>query len=326
MSSRRFIFGTFSVIFQLALISGIIWVSWHRQDLTDWWRINHYRPSVEMQNIIGRAGIINRGHDLLYASQAEVDDRLAFNQACSSNSERSIVLGCYRNQHIYIYDVLDSRLNGVKEVTAAHEMLHAAYERLSSAERQHVNAMLEPIIKNTTDEHILALIQLYNAQEPGELYNEMHSVLGTEYRNLSPELEQYYSRYFTDRKKVVGYSEGYEAIFSASKTRIAADDQQLDQLKTSIEANNSELELQQGEIAATVKQLSELRAANNIEAYNWNVPLYNDKVHQFNALVTATRTLVDRYNALVEQRNQEAAVQNTLYQSLDSHYQALPQN
>lgn len=328
MNSRRFIFGSLGVVLQLTLLGGALWGVWYRQDIIDWWRINHYRPSVEIQNIIGRTSIIKRGRDLLYASQAEVDDRRVFNQVCPNNSsnERSIVLGCYHNQRIYIYDVLDPRLNGVKEVTAAHEMLHAAYERLGASEKQQVNAMLAPIIKNMIDERILGLIQLYNTQEPGELYNEMHSVLGTEYRNLTPELEHYYSRYFNDRKKVVGYSEGYQAIFGASKARITADDKQLDELKTKIDDNNTELQREQGEIAATATQLNALRAADNIEAYNWNVPLYNEKVRKFNALVTATRALVEQYNTLVEQRNQEAAVQNTLYQSLDSHYQALPQN
>ena len=36
----------------------------------------------------------------------------------------------------YIYNVNDERLNGLKEVTAAHEMLHAAYERLPESDKK----------------------------------------------------------------------------------------------------------------------------------------------------------------------------------------------
>ncbi len=53
------------------------------------------------------------------------------------------ILGCYVTQRIYIYDVKDAKLDGIREVTAAHEMLHAAYERMSSSEQTKVNALLE---------------------------------------------------------------------------------------------------------------------------------------------------------------------------------------
>ena len=52
------------------------------------------------------------------------------------------MLGCYiLNKGIYVYDITDDRLAGVRQVTTAHEMLHAAYDRLSVKERAQVDAM-----------------------------------------------------------------------------------------------------------------------------------------------------------------------------------------
>ena len=38
---------------------------------------------------------------------------------------KTAVLGCYANREISIFNVTDQRLDGIREVTAAHEMLHA---------------------------------------------------------------------------------------------------------------------------------------------------------------------------------------------------------
>lgn len=314
------------VVFQLALIGLSVWAILHRQDIIDWYRLQNYHPLAEVIQLADHDTMVNRGRDLFYASQPSIDDKQPFNDHCSNNGERSLVLGCYRAQRIFVFNVTDPKLDGVKEVTAAHEMLHAAYERLSSSDKQKVNNMLLPVIKNITDKRLLGLIQLYNKQEPGELYNEMHSVLGTEYRNLTPDLEQYYRQYFSDRSKIVGYSEKYEAVFTESKNRIAAYDTQLAALKQQIQNNNSELEQRLQELNQKSAQLNQLREDGQIQQYNSMVPAYNTQVNQFNALLAQTKNLIDEYNALVDRRNQEAVAQNALYESLNSRYQAIPSN
>ena len=310
----------------MVLLVALTWAAFHRQDVIDWIRVRTYQPSAAVAQLAMADSMTSAGRYLFYASEPSVDDRIAFNQHCVNTSEHSLVLGCYAAQRIYVYDVTDPQLSGTKEVTAAHEMLHAAYERLSASEQQRVNEMLTPIIQHMTDPRILELIQLYNKQEPGQLYNEMHSVLATEYHTLSPELEKYYSRYFADRQKIVGYADRYQAIFSASKARIASYDQQLNALKTQIQANNASLETRQQDLNVESAQLSSLRNANNIDQYNRLVPDYNAKVNAFNDLAARTRQLIGQYNSLIDQRNQEAAAQNTLYQNLDSRYQVMPQN
>jgi uncharacterized coiled-coil DUF342 family protein len=315
-----------STIMTITFVVGGAWLVANHQQVIDWWRLASYTPSVEIKQLADNDAMSGRGRDLFYASDPHVEAGADFNNACTSQNEKTIVLGCYKAQRIFLYNVTDTRLDGVKEVTAAHEMLHAAYERLSNADKQHVNALLKPIIEDMKDQRILDLITLYNQQEPGELYNEMHSILGTEHIDLSPELEEYYKQYFTGRRKIVDYSEQYQAVFVQSQNKLDEYDKQLDSLKSNIDESNNALRDRQAQLEAESNQLNQLQAKGQVQAYNQAIPNYNAKVREFNALVEQTRQLVQQYNAIVVERNNQAAAQNNLYQSLDSRYQTVPQN
>lgn len=317
--------GIANFVLSTLVIAGIIFAIFHVQDIIDFYRVQTFKPSAEISQLTTNISVNDKGKNLFFASHPELQNKEDFNQSCPDHGEETIVLGCYYLQTIYLYNVTDKRLNGVKEVTAAHEMLHAAYERLNSEDKKHLNTLLDAQIKIVTDERILNLIELYNKHEPGQLHNEMHSILGTEYRELTPALEAHYEQYFTDRKKVVSYSEGYEAIFSASKKHIEAIDAQLQDLKKQVDIKNSILETQQQQLEVESGHLDSLRNSNP-EAYNRAASEYNTKVDAFNMLVVQNQQLVDQHNALVEERNREVAAQDNLYQGLNSRYQTVPQN
>ena len=76
----------------------------------------------------------DKGRNLFYVYDPQLLDKDGFNTQCTIE-EQSIVLGCYDGSGIYLYDISDVRLEGVEEVTSAHEMLHAAYGRLSAKEK-----------------------------------------------------------------------------------------------------------------------------------------------------------------------------------------------
>ncbi len=314
------------IAFLLLVVGSAGWTLLNRQFVIDWWRIRTFTPSSDVAQLAIRDTLVGRGHDLFMASEPQVQNGSDFNSSCPSKGEKTIVLGCYAAQRIYVYNVTDERLTGVKEVTAAHEMLHAAYERLSVSDQAKVNAMLKPIIDGMTDKRILELIKLYNQQEPGQLYNEMHSILGTEYAHLTPDLEDYYKQYFGNRQTVVGYALAYQQPFTDSQNKLDEYDAQLDALKPQIDQNNASLKQQQADLQDESNRLGQLRAQGNIQAYNESVPGYNAKVASFNQLVQLTRDLVAEYNALVVKHNQEATAQNDLQQSLDSSYQSVPKN
>ena len=98
-------------------------------------------------------------------------------------------------------------------------MLHAAYGRTKRQGKERVNNLTAIAVQNSTNTRILNLIESYRLREPSSVENEIHSIVGTEIREIPVELEEYYSRYFLNRLRVVEYSEQYEAVFVSLKLK-----------------------------------------------------------------------------------------------------------
>lgn len=322
---HKFGWGIFNLLLIVAIGLGGWWVYFHHQDIVDWWRLQHYTPSAAVAQLANDDTMVGQGRNMFYASNPQIEDRSAFNANCGASlNEQGSVLGCYTRQNIYIFDVNDPRLPGVQQVTAAHETLHAAYERLDGATKARVDTLLQAELdKRTNDTDLQQAIALYNKTEPGELLNEMHSILGTEYSVLSPELEQYYQQYFSNRAKIVAYAKTYKSVFSASRARITMYQSRLDTLKQQIDSNTSQLNERIGEITTQSAQLEALRSSDP-KTYNQQVPGFNAKVVAYNQLAATTQNLINQYNAIVVQYKNEIALQTDLTHSLDSKYQPVP--
>ena len=183
--------------------------------------------------------------------------------------------------------------------------------------------MLNQAYKQVNDQRIRSTIDDYR-KNGADVTNELHSILGTEVRNLPPELEQYYKQYFTDREKIVSYSERYEAVFSARKTQIAAADVKLAELKTQIDTTNADLDNKSSQLKANRSQLESLAASKQYEAYNVAVPGYNVSVQSFNTTVKAVQKMIDEYNALVKERNDAVVEEGQLVKAIDSRPSTVP--
>lgn len=208
------------LLMSLALLLGALVVFFNRQPLYDQVMAWQFQPSPAIAAISDRTDFSDKGQLLFYASQPQLLGRSAFNDACrSTETEHTAVLGCYTGSRIFLFDIHNQTLDGIKEVTAAHEMLHAAYQRLPKAEKERVDALLAKQSFGEDAERINALLVEYAKSEPGERLNELHSILGTEVRTLDPELETYYKQYFTNRSVVVELSERYQAVFAELQSR-----------------------------------------------------------------------------------------------------------
>lgn len=225
-----------AVVLNIALLLLAVWVFLNRQFVLDQIALFNYRPPAEIAAIARDTTMTDESKRYFYASHPVISDRAEFNVQCASHDEQTAVLGCYNGKNIYLFNVTDPQLEGIKQVTAAHEMLHAAYQRLSPGERKTLDASLEIALKNINSERLQKMIDYYNKVEPGELLNEMHSILGTEVAKLDPALEDHYRRYFVDRQKIVNYAATYEKVFDTLQ-----DQQQslLQELKITAETINS---------------------------------------------------------------------------------------
>lgn len=305
----------------LGLVLLIIFAALQHQAVYDWIALRGYQVPAEIAALSQADGLTPEAQKILYVNHPELNDKPAFNANCPNNGgEQTIVLGCYKSDQrgIYVYRVDDPQLHGVKEVTTAHEMLHAAYDRLSYFDRKKVDAMLLDYYNNHADKQTKATIDAYRSSEPDDLINEMHSIFGTEVSQLPADLEQYYSRYFTNRAQVVAYAQTYSAVFTTRKDKIAAYDAQLNELKPKIEANKQSLGEQSASLSEQRRQLEALRNSGNTAAYNRQVDGYNGQVNAYNSMLRETQSMITEYNSIVDQRNAIAIEEQNLAQSLDS--------
>jgi uncharacterized protein YeaO (DUF488 family) len=312
----------FGVVFTLSLI-GLILVAWfQRQYVYDQWRLSNYQPSAEIAALADRTTMTDKGRRLFYVNQPVVVSEADFNESCKTQ-ESSIVLGCYiQNRGIYIYNVTDERLTGVKEVTSAHEMLHSAYDRLSSKEKQRIDQLTDQAYKQLNNERIRKNVENYRSQDPSVVPNELHSILATEVRTLSPDLEEYYKQYFDDRQKIVDFSERYEAEFTSRQQKVADIDKQLASLKQKIEAERSSLDADYNNLLSEKRRLDALLTAGDVAAYNQSVPGFNSDIADYNSSVRMVDSDIAEYNSLVKQRNAIAVEVQNLAEAIDSRPQS----
>jgi hypothetical protein len=260
-----------------------------------------------------------KARHLFYINRPAIETKSDFTKNCPAGGEKTIVLGCYKNGEsgIYVLSVTDARLQGVEQVTAAHEMLHAAYNRLSPDDKKYVDGLLESYYRQgLKDQRIKAILQSYQTSEPGQQLNEMHSIFGTEVANLPAPLENYYKQYFSDRIKITNDAAHYQAAFTSRQATVAKDDVQLKAWQAEIKQDEASLVSQQSQLSAEQTQLSQYKSGGSIAAYNATVPDYNAKVDAYNSLVVATKQRIATYNQLVAARNTIAVEETQLEQSL----------
>ncbi len=293
----------------------------NRQSIIDWWKLQNYSPPATISALATDSTMTDYSRRVFYVNQPTLDKENFVQNCPNSRKEQSIVLGCYHsNQNgIFLQKVVDPRLYGVEQVTAAHEMLHAGYDRLSTSERERIDALLEDYYNNQLkDERIIETIDAYKITEPNDIVNEMHSIFATEIPNLPTELEQYYKKYFKDRQQVVAFAQRYQSEFSSREAAVAAADKKIAILKTQKESIEADIDSRQAAIDNKRAELEALRDTENISAFNANVPVYNNMVVSFNFRVRELRAIISEHNALVERRNAIALEENELVKSLSS--------
>ena len=293
--------------------------------LYDYYAAAQYTPSTRVKEMSGKLALTEEGRRLLYASHPQIETDKEFNKDCQSTERTAAMLGCYYKRKIFIYDVQHAELEGAVEVTTAHEMLHAAYDRLNIFERTEVDAMLRQAYETVKDEpDIKALMEYYRKAQPGTDINELHSIIGATVSSVTPELEKYYARYFDDRATVVAMNTRYTAVFKQVEQRAEELSRQLKteesslstdlssyesdhmQLQTDIESFNQRassggftsrqaFELARSSLTTRVSTLEARRSDINAR-----IASYNSRVEELNALSVRAKELNQSINGVAE--------------------------
>lgn len=310
------------VVLAGVIIAGVLlWVN--RLAVADDIRLIGYTPPANISTLASQIQFTQEGQRLFYASHPSIEDKATFNPHCQANEAGQAVLGCYTKDSIYVYNVTDSRLDGVQEVTAAHETLHAAYARLSDSERTTVDGMIQRFYDNklANDAAFKERFSVYDSLSQADKLNEFHSIFGTEVASLSPELETYYKQYFKDRSIISADYAKYQAPFDALKNEQSNLQTQIDTLKTEIQSSKTQYETDRTALDADIKAFNQ---KSNSGGYTSQSDFSSDRsalVSRSNALNAEADDInskIDQYNNAVNQYNSLSIQTEDLQNSLNS--------
>jgi uncharacterized protein YukE len=290
------------------------------QALSDWWKLRGYSPPASVSNLAEQDAMTPKARHIFYVNRPDLESGATqFRKDCGE-TEKTIILGCYHSDQsgIFVYNVQDVRLAGIQQVTSAHELLHAAYDRLSTKDRNYVDGLLQNYYQTVTDKRIIDTINQYKQSEPSDVVNEMHSIFGTEIASLPAPLEQYYSRYFSSRRAVTDFAANYQTEFTSREEAIKADDSQLAQMKSNINSEEQNLQYELSRISNDRARLDAERSSGQVDLYNSQVLAFNQEINAYNRGVDNLRSDIEAYNNLVDSRNSIASELASLDKAIDT--------
>lgn len=310
----------------LALLVGGAIAYLHRQQINDHFAAQRFDPSPAIVQLTDELHLTEAGHRIFWASAPTLDASQNFNDQCAKvdHSEEGHILGCYTGGQVHLFEVKDERLNGIVEVTAAHELLHAAFARLSDSEKsslaRKLNKLYEELVPGDPD--LEQRMSVYTGLSRMAFANELHSVLGTEQRELPGWLEAHYATWLEDRGAILNYFDDYHAIFNELKQRA-------DELEAEMTALRADVEQRSAAYDAAVEQFNtewaNFIARNEAFEFSNNPDEFYRQRDSFyerrDALGEEMRNLnadIDRYEQMRNELLELSELNHELEQQLDS--------
>jgi hypothetical protein len=304
-------------------LAAAVWGYLNRQFIEDNVASFNFKPSQQIESLTNRLDLTATGRLVLFASLPEVKSRDDFQSNCVVREDDINILGCYSFGKIFVYDITDPELDGIKEVTLAHEMLHAVYERLSSQEKSRLAPYLEQVYNQIKDEDLESRMSYYERNEPDERYNELHSIIGTEVASskVPAELEQHYGKYFANRSKVVELHDSYQGKFSELKQKADELKAKLEELADEINKQRVEYDENWANLSAEIAEFNRRAEAGYFvsqAAFDAERSLLVGKVATLDKLWGQINDQISNYNLIVEEYNEISLRAEKLNSSLDS--------
>lgn len=266
---------------------------------------------------LGRmASMSAKGRAIFADTQPRIDERTSFGGDCPiDEAASSVVLGCYSGGRIFLLRVDRADLAGVLTVTAAHEMLHAAYAHLDAEQKKRINGLIDDYL-TAPDPRVTDALAEYQQIEGADLADEAHSMIGTLVRDLPPPLERYYAQYFGGRGAVVDAFEAYRHVFDDLQAAYDSLAAEVDALSAELASLDSQVRGASAEADRLLREIDSLRSQGRVDESNALVGPQNAAASSANGLVGRYNSLVATYNAKVDELNNAAISVNAAYESL----------
>lgn len=310
--------GILTVLLIAAVLVAAPWDPQRRQTYADQWIVWTEPPGAEVSRLAEQLTLTETGRRVFFASRPQIEAARDFEANC--DFEAAIVLGCYGAGRIHVYDVTDARLAGTVEATAAHELLHAVYERMPADDRGRVDRLVADFVTTLPDDDAnVTIVADYPASQRAD---EWHSRVGTSYAALPAELEQHYARIFDDRARVVAFDSG-------SMTELEGYTDRIDQLSAELDSASSELAARSSAYDSAIVALD-----SDIETFNTRASsggfdsqdafdrARSELLKRQSSLESERLSLnaaVADYNATLAELQSLDAARAELYSHLDSH-------
>lgn len=280
-----------------------------------------YSASPEVSALRDSLELTGTAARIFNASRPELESHEKFNEHCDSHNQEITVLGCFDGERIYLYDVKSEELSGIVESTAAHELLHAIWDRTDSAEKPRVSTLLVDVYNDEKYHTLLAEdLEIY---EDAEMIDELHSRIGTEIADLPAELETYYAQFFKDQNEIVAFYDRYIEPFHELSDEIDRLSSELETLNTEIEEKSAEYYRQAETLSA---EIDNFNACAETEGCFSSDAVFNNRraalvrrQHTLDDRYDEIEDLIEKYNTLVEEYNTNILRNNTLEEAINSN-------
>ena len=306
-------------ILLVLLIVVVTVVVLNRQWVYDWWKGLSYQPMGEMGRIMRDLELTDRGEFLFKAAQPTLSSQDEFNAKCRTvMDEEMAVLGCYVDENIYVYNIESAELDGIRELTTAHELLHVVWARMNEGER---NELVRPLTQ-VFDSHQDILSSELDTYDTSQKQEELFVRAGTEIANLPVELEKVYGEIFTDQDAIVGFYNKYIRVFKAMEAEMEELSQQMGTIQGEIDRLTVDYETRVGVLDAEITSFNSCAETAGCFATEWE--FYSKRavlVQEQEALegvYNQINGLVDEYNGLVEKYNADVTRTEKLNRVMNS--------
>ncbi len=286
----------------------------------NWWRSITYKPSEKMAQIRSALNLTGEGEFIFNSVQPVLSEKTEFNANCRTGKDSEIaVLGCFTGDSVFVYNIESEELDGIRELTTAHELLHAVWSRISADERIVLFHSLKTVLEKNSGFLRDEMENYYEDERQEELYVRA----GTEVKDLPDDLEKHYAKYFKDQDAVVDFYNKYISVFRELEARRDQTKAQIDELGNVIQQKNVEYE-------AGVEQLNEeIVSFNNCAetvgcfesqwSFDSRRAALINRQNELKALYNEIDGLVAQYNQLVEQYNNDVTMVKKLNNQINSN-------
>lgn len=277
-----------------------------QQNIRDYFDARSFTPSTEIIEVIDRIDLTPSGERIFLATHPQIQRSDVFNQHCrqGDHAHSGHLLGCFTEGSIHLYDVTDDRLGTVVEVTAVHELLHAAYARLSQRDRENLARQLTQYYEEriADDPELEERMAVYSHLSASQFANELHSIFATEIDELPDWLEGHYARWLNNRAEILSLFHEYRDVFKAVEQEAVELKAELDEMYTAIEEDTA----------------AYTRAVETFNA-DWQVFVARNQAYEF----SGNAALFNRLKAEFEGRRQQLDAWKLSLQDSIAQYEEL---